>query len=117
MGLHSVTGASPLAEAQTDDKEAVDIAIDSWVRYYDPETKTFKLNAERQNGRAAMLGITGCLVHELLGVDALYPTGGLGGARPRPSSRLPSHSAPPLKGQSAPQAKAASLVWPCAECA
>merc|ERR1712087_494026 len=48
----------------------------------DPETKTFKLNAERQNGRAAMLGITGCLIHELLGVDALYPTGGLGGAAP-----------------------------------
>merc|ERR1712083_711839 len=32
-----------------------------------------------QTGRAAMLGITGCLIHELLGVDALYPTGGLGG--------------------------------------
>jgi hypothetical protein len=29
-----------------------------------------------------MLGITGCLVHELLGVDALYPTGGLSGAAP-----------------------------------
>merc|ERR1719267_119166 len=43
---------------------------------------TFKLNAERQNGRAAMMGITGCLLHELLGVDALYPTGGLGGAAP-----------------------------------
>merc|ERR1711869_130213 len=46
--------------------------------------KAFKLNAERQNGRAAMLGITGCLIHELLGVDALYPTGGLGGAAPLP---------------------------------
>merc|ERR1712137_1512086 len=46
------TGASPLAEAQTDDKEAGDIAIDSGGRYDDPETKTFKLNAERQNGRA-----------------------------------------------------------------
>ena len=45
------------------------------MRYDDPETKTFKLNAERQNGRAAMLGIIGCLTHELLGVDALYPTG------------------------------------------
>ena len=37
---------------------------------------------ERQNGRAAMLGITGCLIHELLGVDALFPTGGMGGAAP-----------------------------------
>merc|ERR1719439_248965 len=61
-----------------------DIGGDSWVRYDDPATKTFKLNVERQNGRAAMLGITGCLIHELLGVDALYPTGGLGGAAPPP---------------------------------
>merc|ERR1711966_86583 len=63
------------------DREAGDIGI-NWVRYDDVETKTFKLNAERQNGRAAMLGITGCLLHELLGVDALYPTGGMGGAAP-----------------------------------
>merc|ERR1712137_270647 len=71
-----------LFEAQTEEKEVGDIGGDSWVRYDDEETKTFKLNAERQNGRAAMLGITGCLIHELLGVDALYPTGGLGGAAP-----------------------------------
>merc|ERR1712216_822607 len=64
------------------DREAGDIAAIGWVRYDDPETKTFKLNAERQNGRAAMLGITGCLIHELLGVDALYPTGGMSGAAP-----------------------------------
>merc|ERR1711981_556708 len=64
------------------DAEAGDIAGIPWVRYDDPETKTFKLNAERQNGRAAMLGITGCLLHELVGVDALYPTGGMGGAAP-----------------------------------
>ena len=31
---------------------------------------------------AAMLGITGCLLHELLGVNALYPTGGMGGDAP-----------------------------------
>merc|ERR1719218_510229 len=71
-------------EAQSSDKEAGDIGGDAWVRYDDPETKTFKLNVERQNGRAAMLGITGCLIHELLGADALYPTGGLGGAAPPP---------------------------------
>ena len=71
-----------VSEAQTVDKEAGDIGGGGWVRYDDPETKTFKLNAERQNGRAAMLGITGCLLHELLGVDALYPTGGMGGAAP-----------------------------------
>merc|ERR1719455_51255 len=65
------------------DREAGDIGGEAWVRYDDPETKTFKLNAERQNGRAAMLGITGCLIHELLGVDALYPTGGMSGAAPK----------------------------------
>merc|ERR1711990_1121877 len=70
------------SKPQTDDAEPGDIALDSWVRYDDKETKAFKLNVERQNGRAAMLGITGCLIHELLGVDALYPTGGLGGAAP-----------------------------------
>jgi len=59
-----------------------DIGGDGWTRYDDKATKTFKLNVERQNGRAAMLGITGCLIHELLGVDALYPTGGMDGAAP-----------------------------------
>merc|ERR1711988_687906 len=68
-------GTGFASKPQDPDGEAGDIALDSWVRYDDPEVKTFKLNAERQNGRAAMLGITGCLVHELLGVDALYPTG------------------------------------------
>jgi len=64
------------------EKAPGDIGGASWVRYDDPATKAFKLNVERQNGRAAMLGITGCLIHELLGVDALYPTGGMGGAAP-----------------------------------
>jgi len=64
------------------EKAPGDIGGESWVRYDDKETKAFKLNVERQNGRAAMLGVTGCLIHELLGVDALYPTGGLGGAAP-----------------------------------
>jgi len=64
------------------EKAPGDIGGPGWVRYDDPATKKFKLNIERQNGRAAMLGITGCLIHELLGVDALYPTGGMGGAAP-----------------------------------
>merc|ERR1712070_969347 len=34
-----------------------------------PEGKQFKLNVERNNGRAAMMGITGMMVHNALGVD------------------------------------------------
>jgi len=49
-----------------------DLPID-WVRYSDPTVKTFKLNAERNNGRAAMLGIMGMISHTALGVDALFP--------------------------------------------
>jgi len=70
--------------AQAPDREVGDIGGAGWVRYEDPEVKAYKLNVERQNGRAAMLGITGCLVHELLGVDALFPTGGFSGAAPDP---------------------------------
>ena len=69
---------------QEGDKAPGDIGGPGWVRYDDEGEKAYKLNVERQNGRAAMLGITGCLVHELLGVDALYPTGGFGGEAPEP---------------------------------
>jgi hypothetical protein len=67
---------------QLPDKAPGDIGGSKWKRYADPEERAFKLNAERNNGRAAMLGVTGCLIHELLGVDPLYPTGGLDGAAP-----------------------------------
>jgi len=75
--------------AQSPDREPGDVAPDvtfntPWVRYDDAEQRTFKLNVERQNGRAAMLGIVGMIIHEALGVDALYPTGGMGGAAPPP---------------------------------
>ena len=41
--------------------------------YDAPEVKKFKLNAERNNGRAAMMGITGMITHNALGVDSLFP--------------------------------------------
>merc|ERR1719247_3345381 len=71
-----------LFNAQDPAKAPGDIGGETWTRYDDKATKAFKLNAERNNGRAAMLGITGCLLHELLGVNALYPTGGMGGDAP-----------------------------------
>ena len=43
---------------------------------------------ERQNGLAAMLGIKGSVIHELLGDDKLYPTGGLGRVTPIIAPRL-----------------------------
>merc|ERR1719326_1871853 len=49
-----------------------DLPID-WVRYDDPAVKSFKLNAERNNGRAAMFGILGMISHSALGADALFP--------------------------------------------
>jgi len=50
-----------------------DVGGVSWIRYDDPTVKKFKLNAERNNGRAAMMGITGMMVHNALGVDSLFP--------------------------------------------
>merc|ERR1712216_999849 len=50
-----------------------DVGGVSWIRYDDPEVRKFKLNAERNNGRAAMMGITGMMIHNALGVDALFP--------------------------------------------
>jgi light-harvesting complex I chlorophyll a/b binding protein 1 len=44
-----------------------------WVRYSDPKVKEFKLNAERNNGRAAMMGIVGMVIHESLTGNPLFP--------------------------------------------
>ena len=54
-----------------------DVIPFAWVRYEDKPGfagKEFKLNAERNNGRAAMMGITGMMMHEMLGVSPYFPT-------------------------------------------
>ena len=47
-----------------------------WVRYEDKpgqSGKEFKLNAERNNGRAAMMGIYGMMIHEGLTGNPIWP--------------------------------------------
>mmetsp|Transcript_12774 Transcript_12774/g.31890 ORF Transcript_12774/g.31890 Transcript_12774/m.31890 type:complete len:294 (+) Transcript_12774:61-942(+) len=62
--------------AQKPEKAPGDVIPFFWVRY--PDTpgfsgKEFKLNAERNNGRAAMMGITGMLIHEGLTGNPVWP--------------------------------------------
>merc|ERR1719271_1202347 len=62
--------------AQDPSKGPGDIAGNLWVRYEDTpgfSGKEFKLNAERNNGRAAMMGILGMLIHEGLTGNPVWP--------------------------------------------
>jgi len=80
---------------QDPNKEAGDVVPDylPWVRYDDtkpyeaplgklwpfpgtytfPSEKAYKLNVERNNGRAAMLGIFGMMIHEALTGNPVWP--------------------------------------------
>jgi len=62
--------------AQEPDKAPGDVMGAAWVRYDDVpgfNGKEFKLNAERNNGRAAMMGIIGMLIHEGLTGNPVWP--------------------------------------------
>jgi len=62
--------------AQKPEKAAGDVIPFFWVRYDDTpgfSGKEFKLNAERNNGRAAMMGMTGMLIHEGLTGNPVWP--------------------------------------------
>ena len=62
--------------AQDPSKAPGDVAGPLWVRYEDTpgfSGKEFKLNAERNNGRAAMMGIAGMTIHEALTGNPVWP--------------------------------------------
>ena len=64
--------------AQDPSKAPGDVAGGAWVRYEDIPGfagKEWKLNAERNNGRGAMMGITGMLIHESLTGNPVFPIG------------------------------------------
>merc|ERR1719164_97808 len=62
--------------AQDPKKAPGDVVPFAWVRYEDVpgfSGKEWKLNAERNNGRAAMMGIIGMLIHEGLTGNPVWP--------------------------------------------
>jgi len=81
LGWFQIVGLISLLEVslfkQDPLKEAGDVVPEyiPWVRYDDKDVREFKLNVERQNGRAAMMGITGMIIHEALTGNPIFPIG------------------------------------------
>jgi len=81
LGWFQIVGLISLLEVslfkQDPLKEAGDVVPEyiPWVRYDDKDVREFKLNVERQNGRAAMMGITGMIIHEALTGNPVFPLG------------------------------------------
>ena len=59
-------GKGPWDFTPRTDRAPGDVAGDLWVRYSDPEEKKTKLNIELNNGRAAMMGSLGMIMHDHL---------------------------------------------------
>merc|ERR1719272_976539 len=79
-------GTGFASKPQTDDAEAGDIALDSWVRYDDPEVKAFKLNAERPCLASPAASSTSCSAS----MRSTRPAASAA-PRPRPSSKRSPH--------------------------
>merc|ERR1740129_1548526 len=103
LGWFQIVGLISLLEVslfkQDPLKEAGDVVPEyiPWVRYDDKDVRAFKLNVERQNGRAAMMGIIGMIIHEALTGNPVFPIGEQMSARMLTRVRAPGCHTPTKK--------------------
>merc|ERR1719389_691695 len=83
------TGASPLAEAQTDDKEAGDIAIDSWVRTTTPRPRPSSSTPSARTAAPPCSASPAASCTSSSASTRSTRPAAWAAPRPRPSSRLP----------------------------